>query len=91
MGVLEVRVMPMQTFWMLHRNIDRISAERDQRHAMVQIQSQSSEGVKDLMTDLRKQVGTIVEYEEVAPTKLDRTALHALDVIGDLNNNAYPG
>jgi hypothetical protein len=76
---------------MLHRNIDRISAERDQRNAMVQIQSQSSEGVKDLMTDLRKQVGTIVEYEEVAQTKLDRRALHALDAIGDLKNNAYPG
>jgi hypothetical protein len=91
MSVLEVRAMPMQTFWMLHRNIDRISAERDQRNAMVHIQSQSSEGVKDLMTDLRKQVGTIVEYEEVTPTKLDRAALHALDPIGDMTNNAYPG
>jgi hypothetical protein len=88
---MEARGIAMQTFWMLHRNIDRISAERDQRTAMVTIQSQSLEGVKDLMTDLRKQVGTIVEFEETAPTKLDRKALHALAAIGDLNNNAYPG
>jgi indole-3-glycerol phosphate synthase len=91
MAYREVRELPMQTFWMLHRNVDRISAERDQRNALVQIQSQSSEGVKDLMTDLRKQVGTIIEFEEAAPTKLDRKALHALDAIGDLKNNAYPG
>lgn len=81
----------MQTFWMLHRNIDRISAERDQRLALIQIQSQSSEGVKDLMTDLRQQVGTIIEFEEAKPTAIDRKALHALASIGDLTNNAYPG
>lgn len=81
----------MKTFWMLHRNIDRISAERDQRNALVQIQTQSQEGVRDLMDDLRQQVGTIIEFEETTPTELDRTALHALDAIGDLTNNAYPG
>jgi hypothetical protein len=43
------------------------------------------------MTDLRKQVGTIIEFEEAKPTAIDRTALHALDSIGDLTNNAYPG
>jgi hypothetical protein len=81
----------MQTFWMLHRNIDRISAERDQRNALIHIQSQSQDGVQDLMENLRSQVGTIIEFEETAPTKLDRKALHALDAIGDLTNNAYPG
>ncbi|MCK1543426.1 hypothetical protein IVB12_16030 [Bradyrhizobium sp. 179] len=91
MSVKEVRGLAMQTFWMLHRNIDRISAERDQRSALVQMQSQSTDGVKNLMEDLRKQMGTIIEFEETAPTKLDRKALHALDAIGDLTNNAYPG
>jgi hypothetical protein len=78
---------------MLHKNIDRISAERDQRLALVHIRSQSSEGVQDMMKDLRDQMGTTVVIDDTKekPTPLDRKALHALDAIGDLTNHAYPG
>lgn len=88
--------MPVVTFWMLHKNIDRISAERDQRQALILIQCQSSEGVKALMTDLRKQMGQTIVIDEAAQRKQestikpDREALRRIAAIGDLTNRVYP-
>jgi hypothetical protein len=76
---------PLATFWMLHRNIDRLMAEKDIRVADVAIRSQSSDGVRALLTDLRTQMGTVVDFDEVLSRqeeKLDRAGLNGLRGIG---------
>ena len=76
---------PVVTFWMLHRNIDRLMAEKDMRVADVAIRSQSQDGVRSLLTDLRKQMGTVVDFDEVLARqeeKLDRAGLNSLRLLG---------
>jgi hypothetical protein len=95
MSVGSLRHLPVQTFWMLHKNIDRISAERDQRTAMLTIQTQSSEGVRDLMKGLREQMGKTLIIE--SPRTKDNTVrtsreeLLRISRLGDLTNSVYPG
>ena len=72
---------PIVTFWMLHKNIDRVSAERDLRVADVAIRSQSAEGVRSLFDDLKKQMGKVVDFDRVLAAqeeRLDREGLHGL-------------
>jgi hypothetical protein len=72
---------PVVTFWMLHKNIDRLMAERDMRTADVAIRSQSAEGVRDLFEDLKKQMGTVVDFDRVLQSQeavIDREGLKAL-------------
>jgi hypothetical protein len=94
LSYLETRQLPLKTFWGLNKNIDRISAERDLRQAMVGIRSQSSEGVKEMMTDLRGQMGTVYEIDERAEAantvRTSREELRRIARIGDLKNNVYP-
>jgi hypothetical protein len=94
MDYWKVRQLPLKAFWGLNKNIDRISAERDIRTAMVGIRSQSSEGVTEMMTDLRKQMGTIYEIDERAEAantvRTSREELRRIARIGDLRNNVYP-
>jgi hypothetical protein len=81
MGVEEVRELPLKTFWMLHKNIDRIYAERDMRSTELMIKTQSSEGVKSLLEDLRKSYGAVIEIDVAATAmreKLDRKGLTSL-------------
>jgi DNA recombination-dependent growth factor C len=60
----EILSMPLKRFWMLSKNVDRIAAEFDYRNAIVAISAGSSEGVESLMTNLKKQMGSIVEIDE---------------------------
>lgn len=79
---------PLTTFWMLHRNIDRLLAEKDMRVADVAIRSQSEEGVRGLLTDLREQVGKVVDFDRVLARqeeKLDRGGLNSLRGLGKVN------
>lgn len=54
--------MPVTRFWMMQRNIDRIAAEESIKSLTVSASSQSGEGYKKGMEDLRKQLGDIVVY-----------------------------
>lgn len=82
---------PVVTFWMLHKNIDRLMAEKDLRVADVAIRSQSADSVVKLFEDLRKQMGTIVDFDkvfteqEMIVEKLDRDGLHSLAALGKVN------
>lgn len=67
-----VLALPIRTFWMLSRNIDRILAERDLRQIEVIVKSQATEGIQSLMTDLKKQMGTVVEIEIDAEERIRR-------------------
>lgn len=54
--------MPVTRFWMMQRNIDRITAEESIKSLTVSASSQSGEGFKKGMEDLREQLGDIVVY-----------------------------
>ncbi len=90
--------MPVKTFWMLHKNVDRIAAESDMRSAMIAIKSQSGEGVQSMMTDLRQQLGQVIEIDQEAEVKAamarddnNRSDLADLAYIGDLTLHEHPG
>lgn len=91
MSYLEVLALPAMTFWMLHRNIDRISAEESIRDLDVSVHSHTGEAIKEKMADLVKQLGTVIEVEQrVIAAKFDRQGLRDIAAIGDLTTNAYP-
>lgn len=56
--------LPIETFWMMHRNVDRLRAEEDYRMATIAIYAASGEKIEELLRDLRDQMGTIIEVDE---------------------------
>lgn len=81
--VRKVLDLPLKTFWMLHKNIDRQEAERDLRTAQIAAQTQSAEGFKDLMQDLRAQMGQVVVFEADAQPEdqIDREGISRLRML----------
>jgi hypothetical protein len=81
---------PVVTFWMLHKNIDRLNAEDGFRTADIAIRSQSSEGVTALFADLKTQMKSPIVFEfdraameqEREEEDVDREGLHSLGTIG---------
>ncbi|SER25806.1 hypothetical protein SAMN05216548_1143 [Faunimonas pinastri] len=84
----DVLDLPIEMFWLLHKNIDRMAAERDYRTATILAQVHTPEGVRELLTGLRKQIGTVVEYDEgqlaMQEAAYDRDGLLALKGLGKL-------
>jgi hypothetical protein len=62
--VPELRKLPVVTFWMLNKAIDRMAAESDMRRARLMVMTQSQEGMEDLFKDLRAQLGKVVVFDE---------------------------
>lgn len=57
--------MPIELFWMLHRNVDRLRADDDYRQAIVVAHAMAGgEGLADLMEKLKEQVGMVVDVDE---------------------------
>lgn len=81
---------------MLHRNIDRLNAEDDIRLTEIHLRAAGDkETVTDLLKDLRKRMGTVVEFERQTPdpTKIERSSrkeLMELKALGDLTKHVYP-
>ncbi len=64
MGYAEVMRLPLRTFWLMSRNIDRIEAKQDMRAMSVAIVSQSNaDGVTQFRKGLVVEAGTIVKLE----------------------------
>jgi hypothetical protein len=93
MRLPEVLGLPVKSFWMLHKAVDRMQAELDYRMVAVVAHGMSGgEGLENLVKDLRGQVGTVVEWEEghaPAPvaatvTELDREGLDSLRGLGKI-------
>lgn len=77
--------MPMRTFWMMHRNIDRLMAESDLRMLSVIAYGQSGEGIEQFSQDMRRQMGRVVEFDEVKRAlseELDSEGLSTLKNLG---------
>ena len=77
--------MPLKLFWMMHKSIDRLTAEEDMRLAMTLISSESGEGFSSLMENLRKQMGKVVVIDEVKTAVLekhDRAGMLSIAALG---------
>lgn len=72
---------------MLHKNVDRLSAQSDMRDINVAIAGSSNEARVQLVESLRKSVGLVVEVDEgraaivKAKSEFDREGLNALKSI----------
>lgn len=82
----ELWKLPVKTFWLMHKNVDRLLAEDNLRLATVFAQTQSSEGFSEFVEGLREQMGTIAEIDEakvaIEEAVFDRDGLIALKDLG---------
>lgn len=60
----DVLALPLKTFWMLNRYVDRLRAEADLRALAIQNASQSGEAAQKISEHLRMEVGTPVIIEK---------------------------
>jgi hypothetical protein len=87
-----LRKLPIVTFWMLNKAIDRMAAERDLRAARLMVQTQSEEGLTKLLADLQQQLGKIVVFDEgklamqMKRDKITEDLRAELNAIGDMSN-----
>jgi hypothetical protein len=73
--------LPLKTFWLLFKNIDRIEGTADLRNAQIAARSQSAELMKELFTKLQDQVGRIIVIDQgKAAMKVEKTDKAALKV-----------
>ncbi|CCG43295.1 hypothetical protein [Magnetospirillum molischianum] len=71
----ELLALPVEVFWELNKNVNRIQAEKDLRATQVAQAGQlTGEGVKTFEDSLRREMGRVV----VEKPKLDRAALSDL-------------
>jgi hypothetical protein len=85
MDLSAVRKLPMKTFWMMSKNIDRFNAEEDLRRITVAVYSQSGDELVKFVQDLRKQVGEVIVLDQVAQmlnAKPDKEGLSELKNLG---------
>lgn len=60
----DVLDLPLTVFWILHGNVDRIRAETDLRLVSALAHSHSGEGITRFTEQMRKEMGTIVDFDE---------------------------
>lgn len=64
MDYWNVLKLPLRTFWMLNRSLDRLRAEEDQRQLRLVNASQDAKGAKDLTDELSREIGMPVVIEK---------------------------
>ncbi|AMB48260.1 hypothetical protein [Methylobacterium sp. AMS5] len=74
--------LPLRTFWLYSKNIDRLSAERDLRLLQVMAAAQSPEAYSKTFDKLQQQMGTVVKMtgsgKAAHEEELDRAGLAEL-------------
>ena len=81
--------LPLRTFWLLNKNVDRHFAEDDIRMLMVAAHAHSGESVQAHHDKLRQTIGTVVEFDEAKAAvteQLDREGLTALKSMTKASN-----
>jgi len=66
----EVMTLPLKTFWLMSRNVDRIQAQKDMRSLTVAVCSESAEGAATYRQRLVVEAGTLVKLEDQPPAQL---------------------
>ena len=61
MGYREVMGIPIRAFWLLNENINRLFAETDIRQLSVLASARSSEGAKEMNTNLTIELGEVLK------------------------------
>jgi len=95
MHIRDTLELPLRTFWMMHRNIDRMAAEQDRRNISVFGHSFSGgEGLERLVEHLDREIGSVVETDDRKPDgqerhpvldmEFDAEGLNALKGLGGL-------
>lgn len=74
MDYRKVLELPLRTFWMLNRQVDRLRAEEDQRLLRLQNASQDANTAKQLTESLAAEIGMPVVIEK----KFDADAFESL-------------
>lgn len=95
-GLDAVLALPGKTFWMLHRSIDRMDAETDQRQLLTVAHGMAGgDGFMQLMERLQKRIGSVIEFTEesiqnntshpaLQNTEFDETGFESLRGLGRL-------
>lgn len=60
----DVMRLPLKTFWLYSKNIDRILSEVDLRQLQLVASATSSEAYGSMQANLRKQIGMIVKVKD---------------------------
>lgn len=81
--------LPVTRFWLMSRSIDRISAERDMRMAMVVGAVQSVEGTEELFKRLQDEMGKVVVFNESMKAELKEK--QAAAQVFDLDRDGLDG
>lgn len=81
--------MPIRCFWLLHQNINRISAQEDMRALSISVVCQSKENTLKYRESLELEMGRVFEYrhtmESIRQTeKLDRAGLQRLKTLSSI-------
>lgn len=75
----DVMRLPLKTFWLYSKNIDRILSEVDLRQLQLVASATSSEAYGSMQENLRKQLGMIVKVkakaQDAQEEQLDRAGL----------------
>jgi hypothetical protein len=73
----DVMRMPLKTFWLYSKNIDRILSEVDLRQLQLVASATSSEAYGSMQDRLRQQMGMIVKVkaQDAQEEQLDRAGL----------------
>lgn len=81
MDYWKVLSLPLRTFWLYSKNIDRLAAERDLRLMQVMAAAQSPESYGRTQEALRQQMGMVLKInqaEAAQEEQIDRAGLAAL-------------
>lgn len=65
MSYREVMSLPMRTFWLFNKNINRLFAEQDMRRISVLSSVNASEGLSEKIDELTQELGHVTTFEEV--------------------------
>lgn len=76
----DVLALPLPTFWMLHRNVNRIAAEKDQRSvAVVGHAFAGGDGLSEFVDHLREEMGSAF-VEDASQPDSSKTGNPVLDM-----------
>lgn len=85
MSYLELRKLPIKTFWFLNRQIDRLQAEDDLRTLHLHASVGSKEGVETIHAQLQETYGqifieapaaSVMVVTDAGKLEIDRTKVH---------------
>lgn len=79
MSYAEVMNLPIQSFWFMSDQIERVQSSEDQRRFRVSANAYGGDGVKDYLEELSKSVGQIYVLDKNAVIAMQQPEKGAFD------------